>query len=100
MLVEPGLDAVRGDDAQMALIQIDATADVLRGLHEVQDLDLPASSIEDLGADRYRMSGHAPEALIPALEARGCTVRVLMSTQAIEEFHSDVVASIAWPTED
>ena len=88
-----------GREGVVALIQIDGTADGLRGLSDMSGLHLVKPSIEDLGADRYRMSAYAPESLIPDLEARGLTVRVLMTSQSIDEFHRQVESTIS-PTAD
>lgn len=84
----------------MGLIRIDATAEVLRGLHDIPDLYLVKPTVVDLGADRYRVSAYAPESVIPELEARGAEVRVLMSTQAIDQFHNEVANDIAPPPPD
>ncbi|MCG5219243.1 hypothetical protein [Streptosporangium sp. KLBMP 9127] len=79
----------------MALLQIDATSEVLTGLSEVEELYVVKPSLESLGADRYRVGGYAAESVIPDLEARGCVVTVMMSTDAIERFNRQVEDSIA-----
>lgn len=78
----------------MGLVEIEATADVLQSLHDVEGLYLVVPTVEDLGADQYRVSGFLPEALIPQVEALGCQVRVLMTTQEIDGFHSEVEGSV------
>jgi hypothetical protein len=83
----------------MEQLQIEATAAVLTGLHDVEDLYLVRSTVEQVGEDLYRVSGYAPESIISELEARGCVVQVLMSSQAIEEFHNEIVATVAPPPE-
>src|SRR5215475_1451942 len=83
----------------MEQLQIDATAAVLTSLHDVEDLYLVRSTVEQVGKDLYRVSGYAPESVISELEARGCVVRVLMNSQAIEEFHNEIVATVAPPVE-
>jgi hypothetical protein len=83
----------------MALLAIDATAEVLGGLREVEGLDL-GRSVEELGAGRFRVYGYAAESLIPDLEARGCSVAVLMTSQAIDDFHEEVATTISPPPDD
>jgi hypothetical protein len=84
----------------VGLIQIDATAEVLQGLRDIEGLELFTPTFEDLGADRYRLSGYAPETLIPDLEARGCQVRLLMTTRAVDDFHREVAITVAAPRDD
>ncbi|RAY12572.1 hypothetical protein DPM19_23505 [Actinomadura craniellae] len=81
----------------MGLLLIDTSAEVLPGLRDIDDLYLVRSSIERMGDDRYRISGYAPETVIPELEARGCTVQVLMTSQDIDHFNDDVATAIAPP---
>jgi hypothetical protein len=81
----------------VALLRIDATADVLPGLDDIADLYIIRSNVDHLGADRYRVFGYAPETVIPKLEARGCQVAVLMSTQATEQFHNEIRAALDLP---
>jgi hypothetical protein len=82
----------------VALIQIESDAGTLAGIRDLDDLYLIRSTVEDLGAGRYRISGYAPEYVIPELERRGCTVVVLMSTDAIESFHNRVARTIGPPS--
>jgi hypothetical protein len=75
------------------------TAEVLAGLHEIQELYLLQSTVLDLGVGRYQISAYGAEALIPDLEARGTSVRVLMSTEEIEQYHDRVAQTIQTPEE-
>ena len=83
----------------MGLLRLEMTADVLAGLHEIQDLYLLRSTVLDLGLGRFRISAYGPEALIPELEARGTTVQVLMSTDEIDRFHERVAQAVQTPEE-
>ncbi|SCL73024.1 hypothetical protein GA0070606_6414 [Micromonospora citrea] len=83
----------------MGLIQIEGTAEVLRGLRGVAGLDLIDPSAAALGGDRYRISAYAPEELIPELQARGAQVRVMMSTGQFDAFHAEVARHLAPPPE-
>jgi hypothetical protein len=81
----------------MEQLQVEATAEVLTALHDLEDLHLVRSTVEKIEPDRYRVAGYAPGSLIPELEARGCAVRVVMSSRAIDEFHSEIAAAVAPP---
>jgi len=78
----------------MALLRISTSPGVLPGADGVEDLLLRVSTIERTSTDRYLISGHGPEELIPRLEALGCEVEVLMSTAEIDEYLSQVAAAI------
>lgn len=84
----------------MALLRIFGSADALPGPEEVEGLFVRVSSTERLAADRYRISGNGPESLIPELEARGCEVQVLMSTEELAQFHSEIAAAVGEPDDD
>jgi hypothetical protein len=83
----------------MGLLQLDTTAEVLAGLGDLPELYLIRPTVLDLGVGRYRISAYGPEELIPELEARGCTVRVLMTTAEIEQFHQRVAETVLTPQE-
>ncbi|MFL6127194.1 hypothetical protein [Actinophytocola sp.] len=84
----------------MALLRISAPAGSLPGPEEIEGLDIRVSTVERLAADRYQISGHGPESLIPELEARGCEVEVLMSTDEVEQFLSEVAAAVSPPDDE
>jgi len=84
----------------MALLRISAPADSLPGPEEAEGLYVRVSTVERLTADRYQVSGHGPESLIPELEARGCEVDVLMRTEEIEQFLSEVAAAVIEPDDE
>jgi hypothetical protein len=75
------------------------TADVLAGLHEIPELYLLSSTVLDLGVGRYQISAYGDESLIPDLETRGASVRVLMSTDEIAQFHDRVAQAVQTPEE-
>jgi hypothetical protein len=84
----------------VALLQIDGPGEVIAELRTVPDLYIIRSGTETLSPGRLRVSGYGPESLIPALEARGCAVQVLMSTEAEARFHRDVGEAVAPPPGD
>jgi len=83
----------------MALLQLEARAEVLAALQDLGELYLIRSTVKDLGAGRYRIAAYGPETLIPVLEARGCSVRVLMTSAESERFHGRVEDAIRLPEE-
>jgi hypothetical protein len=84
----------------MALLRISGSVDALPGPNEIEGLDSHLAPVERLVPDRYQISCHGPEALIPELEARGCVVQVLMSTEEIAQFLSEVAAAVGGPEGD
>jgi hypothetical protein len=83
----------------MALLQIEASVEVLATLNDLRELHLIRSTVQDLGAGRYRIAGYGPEAVVPQLEARGCAVQVLMTSEENERFHSRVDDAVRSPEE-
>jgi hypothetical protein len=78
----------------MALLRILTSPGVLPGPDDMAGLHLVLSSVERTTTDRYRISGHGPEELIPQLEALGCEVDVLMSTAAVDAYLARVAAAV------
>ena len=78
----------------MGLLQLETSAEVLAGLGDIGGLYLIRSTVESLGAGRYRIAGYGAESLVPQLEARGCTVRLLMTSTEVDQFHGTVAEAI------
>jgi hypothetical protein len=79
------------------LLQITASAEVLRGLRDIGGLTVYPPTTEDAGDGRYRIAAHGPASAVAELEARGCEVRVLMDDQAAEEFNQSVARTVTLP---
>jgi hypothetical protein len=67
----------------MALIRLEGSTELMRGLGDIDGLTLMAATTEQLGPDRWRVGGYASDEAAETLRARGATVLVVMTTDEV-----------------
>lgn len=78
----------------MGLIQLEGSAEVLRGLSDIEGLTLMRATIEQRGEDLWRVGGYATDEAVETLRARGASVQVVMTTDEMLDAHRQVQADI------
>lgn len=77
----------------MSLIVIRGSAEVVRGLADIEGLKLDDESATRDG-ENWQLTAEATDAAIAEVQGRGATVEVLMTTAQYEEHMAQVMAQI------
>jgi hypothetical protein len=81
----------------MSLIVIEADAETIGGLHDVEGLAVVDSSVDEIAPDAFRIAAYALEDVYPELEGRGCRVEIVMTSGELDEYHQQMAAAFAPP---
>ena len=78
----------------VALLRITANSATLPNVG-VDGLEVVYTSVTTVDNDLYSVAGYGDESVIPQLEAKGCTVAVLMSSADLDAYHARVAGELA-----
>ncbi|WP_190211648.1 hypothetical protein [Kitasatospora indigofera] len=78
----------------MSLVQIEGSEDVLRSVQGIPELHLVRSSLEARSGHRYKVAAYGSDRAVEAAVAQGAQVKVLLSSEGVDEHHTRMSAVI------